>query len=141
MKISQKTQFFFTFWELSRSIIHIIKKTLDDFWSTFDVLFNGSNGVTLISMASLSFAKKHEKCWFFLSRFDSFRDIIFSSKLNLAQVDTNHVWKNQLSSFYGLVTIIQNVDFYSFSCVVFEISFFPSFARTSSSNLHCRWHI
>jgi len=46
--------------QISRSIIHIIKKTLDDFWSTFDALFNGFNGITLILMASLIFAKKHE---------------------------------------------------------------------------------
>ena len=135
-------------------------------------------------------SRSYSFCRFFLSKLNSFRDIIFSNELNLAQVDTNHVWKNQLSrsnglvtvirtinagfsslgwivfeisffqkirpiaqvdtnhvwknqlsSFYSLVTKCKNVDFYTFSCVVFEISFFPSFARTSSSNLHCRWHI
>ena len=36
-------------------------------------------------------SRSYSFCRFFLSKFNSFRDMIFSTELNLAQVDTNHV--------------------------------------------------
>jgi len=67
------------------------------------------------------------KCRVFLFRFNSFRDIIFSNKLNLAQVNTNHVWKNQLARSNGLVTMTRaiNAGFSSLGWIVFEIWLFP----------------
>ena len=66
------------------------------------------------------------KCRIFLSKFNSFRDIPFSDKHKLAQVHTNHVWKNQLSRSNGLVTVIRtiNAGFSSLGSIIFEISFF-----------------
>jgi len=68
----------------------------------------------------------YNNCRFFLSKFHSFQDMIFYTELNLAQVNTNHVWKNQLPRSNGLVTVTRtiNAGFSFLGSIVFEISFF-----------------
>ena len=82
MKIFQKISFFVTFWELSPSIIHIIKKTLDDFWSIFDVLFNGFNGITFWLLTFQIIAKKNMKISQKIS-FSHFLGVIFQKFQNI----------------------------------------------------------